>query len=179
MSEDHSTGLEKPEFLSLYWRRIIPIISFDDLFGMANCMTNGDFADSRVHPRRGRPRTRRKIQFEGPLRCYGPQCNISGPQDSVMLLPEELEVLKLVDLLGHEQEEAAGLMGVSRRTAWRDLHEARRKVADALVHGKAIEIAGCLLRTEGTCPRISEEVCPKSGGGSCPRKWTKNASSDE
>jgi predicted DNA-binding protein (UPF0251 family) len=142
-------------------------------------MMNGKPADQRVHPRRGRPRTRRRIELEGPLRCYSPQCNIAGPQDSVVLLPEELEVLKLVDLFGHEQEEAAGLMGVSRRTAWRDLHEARKKIADALVHGKAIEISGCLLRNEGTCPRISDNVCPKSGGGPCPRKWTRKTPSAE
>jgi predicted DNA-binding protein (UPF0251 family) len=142
-------------------------------------MTDGESVDIGIHPRRGRPRTRRRIQFEGPLRCYGPQCNISGSQESVVLLPEELEVLKLVDLLGHEQEDAAGLMGVSRRTVWRDLHEARRKVADALVHGKAIEIAGCLLRNEGSCPKISDSVCPRSGGNPCPRKWIKNTPPDE
>jgi predicted DNA-binding protein (UPF0251 family) len=142
-------------------------------------MVNGESVDIGIHPRRGRPRTRRNIQFEGPLRCYGPQCNISGSQESVVLLPEELEVLKLVDLLGHEQEDAAGLMGVSRRTVWRDLHEARRKVADALVHGKAIEIAGCLLRNEGSCPKISDSACPRSGGNPCPRKWIKDTPSGE
>ncbi len=136
-------------------------------------MTDGD-PEIRVQPRRGRPRTKRRIELEGPLRCYGPRCNVAGSPDVVVLLPEELEVLKQVDLLGHEQEEAAGLMGVSRRTAWRDLHEARRKIADALVHGKAIEISGCLLRNQGVCPRMSDSVCPREEGGPCPRKWLKN-----
>ena len=150
---------------------------------MTNCgtgdgMMNGE-PETKVHPRRGRPRTRRMIDLEGPLRCYGPQCNIAGPQDVVVLLPEELEVLKLVDLLGHEQEEAASLMGVSRRTAWRDLHEGRRKIADALVHGKAIEISGCLLRNEGACPRMSDSVCPREEGGPCPRKWMKSNSTSK
>jgi Fe2+ or Zn2+ uptake regulation protein len=44
-------------------------------------------------------------------------------------------------------------LGVSRKTAWRDLHEARRKIADALVSGKGIEITGCRIAAEGRCPR--------------------------
>lgn len=71
----------------------------------------------------------------------------------VTILPEELELLKLVDLNGLAQEEASAVMGVSRRTVWKDLHEARRKVTDALINGKRIEIAGCKRRLEGGCPR--------------------------
>jgi predicted DNA-binding protein (UPF0251 family) len=107
-------------------------------------------------PRRGRPRVRRRMELEGPLRCYAPQCNIEKGVETVTLLPEELELLKLVDLNGLGQEEASAVMGVSRRTVWKDLHEARRKVADALIHGKRIEIAGCELRTTGSCPKEAE-----------------------
>ncbi len=56
---------------------------------------------------------------------------------------EELEAIRLVDLLGHDQESAAMFMGVSRKTLWRDLHDGRRKIADALVNGKRIIIHGC------------------------------------
>lgn len=136
-----------------------------------------DQIETDIHPRRGRPRTRRRIALEGPLRCYGPQCHVSEDQEVVEILPEELEVLKLVDLKGYEQEEAAVLMGVSRRTAWRDLHEARRKVADALVHGKGIQISGCLLRNEGHCPKMREDLCPKMEGGACPKRWKKGKKS--
>jgi len=124
-------------------------------------------------PRRGRPRTRRRIAHDSTPRCYSPQCNLTGTDDVVTVLPDELEVLKLVDLLGYEQEEAAVLLGVSRRTAWRDLHEVRRKIADALVHGKGIEIGGCLLRSEGSCPKMRSDRCPKSDGGPCPRQWQR------
>jgi len=54
----------------------------------------------------------------------------------------EVEALRLVDIEGLTQEEAAMEMGVSRRTFWNDLMEARRKVAHALVNGCAIRIAG-------------------------------------
>jgi hypothetical protein len=93
----------------------------------------------------------------------------------VELRPEELELLKLVDLQGLEQEAAAKAIGVSRRTVWRDLHEARRKVADALVHGKGIEVSGCIMRTEGRCPRLADGICPKEEGGACPKRWRREA----
>ena len=51
----------------------------------------------------------------------------------ITLNPDEIELLRLIDLEDLEQEEAAEKLGVSRKTAWRDLHEARRKIADALV----------------------------------------------
>lgn len=54
---------------------------------------------------------------------------------------DELEALRLCDLLGLEQEEAGRRMGVSRGTVQRLLSSARAKVADALVNGKAIIIA--------------------------------------
>jgi predicted DNA-binding protein (UPF0251 family) len=75
-------------------------------------------------------------------RCFEP-CRISDDSRRVILSHEELEALRLVDLLDLTQEEAAGQSGISRRTLWKDLHEARKKVADALVKGKIIEIEGC------------------------------------
>lgn len=54
----------------------------------------------------------------------------------------ELEALRLVDLLGLSQEEAAANMGVSRKTLWRDLTSARRKLVEALINGWAIQISG-------------------------------------
>ena len=74
----------------------------------------------------------------------------------ISLQPDEIELIRLIDLEGLEQEEAAEKLGVSRKTAWRDLHEARRKIADALVNGKGIEMAGCTKAAEGRCPK-----CPK------------------
>jgi Predicted DNA-binding proteins len=61
---------------------------------------------------------------------------------SVELTINELEAIRLIDLEGLNQEDAAYMMGVSRRTFWNDLKSARRKVAEALVKGKAIEIKG-------------------------------------
>ena len=122
--------------------------------------------------RRGRPRAPRFIPEGITSRCYAPQCRSSASTESVVLLPDELEILRLVDLLGLEQEEAAAMVGVSRKTLWRDLHAARKKITDALLHGKAIQVDGCVLRNEGKCPK-EDLTCPKTGGGPCPKHWCK------
>ncbi|QSZ67383.1 DUF134 domain-containing protein [Methanofollis aquaemaris] len=101
---------------------------------------------------RGRPRARRMIQGGASFRCFGPLCG--RPEEVVLLLPEEVEALRLVDLEDMDQTAAAEAVGVSRKTLWRDLHEARRKVADALVHGKAIRIAGCGRSQGERCPEV-------------------------
>lgn len=69
----------------------------------------------------------------------------------VNLSIEELEAIRLCDLLHMEQEEAADRMGVSRKTLWSDLQNARQQVADALVNGKAIEISGGEYVNTGEC----------------------------
>lgn len=62
--------------------------------------------------------------------------------EQVGLGVDEVEALRLVDLEGFSQEEAAAGLGVSRQTVGRILEQARRKVADALVNGKAVLIGG-------------------------------------
>lgn len=62
---------------------------------------------------------------------------------------EEMEAVRLVDLEGLEQEEAAKSMGISRKTLWRELQSARKKIAEALVEGKAIGIGKACDKTKG------------------------------
>jgi predicted DNA-binding protein (UPF0251 family) len=62
--------------------------------------------------------------------------------NTILLTLEELEAIRLVDLQGMHQEEAALHMGVSRKTLWNDLKSARKKVAMALIRGYAIRIEG-------------------------------------
>lgn len=62
--------------------------------------------------------------------------------EEVILKIEEAEALRLKDLLGLEQIECAQLMGVSRTTFQRILAEAHRKVADAVINGKALMLQG-------------------------------------
>ena len=52
----------------------------------------------------------------------------------------EFEALRLVDLEGLSQEEAGERMNVSRGTAWRLLHSARKKVAQAITEARPLLI---------------------------------------
>jgi predicted DNA-binding protein (UPF0251 family) len=103
----------------------------------------------------------RSIEGGPSARCFAPQCSPNKQEEIVSLLPEELVVLDLIDLQGLEQEQAAAVLGVSRKTIWRDIHEAHRKIADALIHGKALEMGGCLRRQKGICRRRNAGFCLK------------------
>ena len=58
--------------------------------------------------------------------------------EQVHLANDEFEALRLVDLLGMQQQEAAQVMGVSRQTLANVLKAARFKVVDCLAQGKAL-----------------------------------------
>lgn len=60
----------------------------------------------------------------------------------VQLSMEEAEALRLKDIEGMEQEPASKKMNISRPTFQRILSSAHRKVADALLNGKAVRITG-------------------------------------
>ncbi len=62
------------------------------------------------------------------------------PLDSVTLGHDELEALYLMDSMGLYQEECAQKMQVSRPTFSRIIESARKKVSDALIHGKTLKI---------------------------------------
>ncbi len=119
--------------------------------------------------RRGRPRMNRSIEGGSSARCYAPQCSPNEEDEVITLLPGEMAVLELIDLQDLEQEQAAAVLGVSRKTIWRDIHETHRKIADALIHGKTIQMAGCARKLEGQCPQRNLDMCPKKGGGLCPK----------
>lgn len=53
---------------------------------------------------------------------------------------DELETIRLADHEGLYHEQAAERMNISRPTFGRILGEARRKVAEALIDGKALRI---------------------------------------
>ncbi|MDQ7842071.1 MAG: DUF134 domain-containing protein [bacterium] len=71
---------------------------------------------------------------------------------------DEIEALRLADLEGLYQEQAAQEMSVSRATFARIVESARRKVADALVHGKALRIEGGNIKWKG------DPIMPRGDG---------------
>jgi predicted DNA-binding protein (UPF0251 family) len=76
--------------------------------------------------------------------------------DEVILNVEELEAIRQNDFLDTEQVVASEKMKVSQPTYSRILKEARKKIADALINGKAIKIHGgvyTMPNKDGTGPR--------------------------
>ncbi len=60
--------------------------------------------------------------------------------EEVILSLDELEAIRLADHEALYHEEAAGRMGVSRATFVRILDSGRKKIADAIINGKALKI---------------------------------------
>jgi len=61
---------------------------------------------------------------------------------------DELEAIRLADYEGMYHEDGAEKMNISRATFGRILNNARRKVADAIVNGKALRIEGLSIKEE-------------------------------
>jgi predicted DNA-binding protein (UPF0251 family) len=62
--------------------------------------------------------------------------------DESILAVDEFEAIRLKDLENLNQQECSQKMGVSQPTFHRLLTAARKKIADAIIHGKAIRIDG-------------------------------------
>jgi predicted DNA-binding protein (UPF0251 family) len=81
-----------------------------------------------------------------------PACSYYKPQgvplrvlEQMNLTVDELEAIRLVDMEGMYQEQAAAEMNISRQTLGRILTEAHKKIAEALVGGKALAIDGGMI----------------------------------
>ncbi len=68
--------------------------------------------------------------------------------EEVVMSLDEFEAIRLADFGGFYQEQAAERMSVSRTTFSRIIDAAHRKMADALVHGKALRIEGGPVQVE-------------------------------
>ncbi len=90
--------------------------------------------------RRGRPRCPRKVEKEPKADYFKPRGIPAKDLEQITISPEEIEALRLVDLKDMNQKEAAKKMNISRKTFWKDLKNARKKVTEALVNSKAIKI---------------------------------------
>lgn len=105
-----------------------------------------------------RPRKCRMVDAKPGVWLFKPQGIPARLLDEVYLPIEGYEALRLADLEGLRQDEAAAKMKVSRQTFGRILSEARRAVADALIHGLA-------LRIEGGDYRMRNDKLEQTAGG--------------
>jgi predicted DNA-binding protein (UPF0251 family) len=87
-----------------------------------------------------RPRKMRCIRFNPQTTYFKPRGIPLVHLDEVRLNMDEIEAVRLKDVEGMDQTECAKRMRVSQSTLQRILTDARGKIADALIRGKAIRI---------------------------------------
>lgn len=89
-----------------------------------------------------RPKQSRRVCRLPEITCYKPKGIPLSSLEEVVLTVDEFEAMRLADLQGHYQKVGAEMMNVSRQTFGRILWSARKKVAGALLYGKALRIEG-------------------------------------
>jgi predicted DNA-binding protein (UPF0251 family) len=89
-----------------------------------------------------RPRNCRQVGLMPGSDYFKPRGIPLSMLEEVILTVDEFEAVRLADLDGLYQEQAAEKMKVSRQTFGRIIEAAHKKVAEALVKGKALKIEG-------------------------------------
>jgi len=124
-----------------------------------------------------RPRHCRRVAQLPQSAYYKPRGVPLSVLEHVNLTVDELEAIRLADLEGLYQEDAAKRMNVSRQTFGRILESAHKKIADALVNGKALSIEGGPIElaadaSDGSGPgRFARGPAgPGRGRGQCRRR---------
>lgn len=123
-----------------------------------------------------RPPKCRRVNFVPDVTYFKPAGIPMRVLDEVRLTVEEAEAIRLKDMEDLDQEQSAVKMNISRPTFQRVLESARKKVADALLRGKAIRIEGGnfeLAPLHFTCPTGHEwevpfKVAMEEPSQSCP-----------
>ena len=116
--------------------------------------------------RAGRPQHCRSVEQVPEVTRFKPAGVPVELLDQVRLTIDELEAIRLADLEGLYQEQAAEKMKVSRQTFGRIIDAAHKKVAEALVMGKSILIEGGEIMTAEEVQRLGPGgfcFCPKCG----------------
>lgn len=87
-----------------------------------------------------RPCKRRRVCALPERLRFGPAGQSAG--EPIRMGVDEFETIRLIDLEGLTQEACAAQMEIARTTVTGICDSARRKLADALVNGKRLVIAG-------------------------------------
>ena len=84
----------------------------------------------------------RTVDYLPEIDTFLPDGKNTGNVQEYVLKIEELEAMRLIDVLGLSQKESAEKMNVSRQTFQKIIDSAHNKVALALVGGASIRISG-------------------------------------
>ena len=88
-----------------------------------------------------RPMICRKVSGDVTAKYFKPQGIPMRDLEEIAMELDEIEAIRLADLEGLYQVDAAARMGVSRQTFGNIIARAHKKVASALLCGKALRIA--------------------------------------
>jgi predicted DNA-binding protein (UPF0251 family) len=120
---------------------------------------------------------KQKILSQLPLCTYFKPAGVKMTLiEQVTLTHEEIESIKLCDLMGLSQEDAGEKMGIHQSTLQRILARSRQKVSDALINSKAIQIQGGfnMPNMDGTGPQ-GKGARTGRGLGNCPAQNNPNS----
>jgi len=93
-----------------------------------------------------RPRIMRRVWLHPNVTYFKPAGIRMMHLEEIIIAVDEFEAIRLKDYESMDQTEAAKKMGISQPTFQRLLNSARKKIADAVVNGKAIRIEGGSFR---------------------------------
>lgn len=93
-----------------------------------------------------RPFKCRRVRCRPDANCFKPQGIPTDSLEEVRMTLDELEAVRLADLEGLYQEDASKRMNVSRQTFGNIIGVAHKKIADAIVNGKALKIEGGMIQ---------------------------------
>lgn len=123
-----------------------------------------------------RPRKFRRVCELPENDTFGPVGNIDPFKGEVTMSVEAFEVIRMMDLVGLTQDQAAEMMGVARSTVQRIYDEARKSLAESLVNGKVLKIQGGCYKLcadysdEEKMPCEPQSCCQKKDGPRCCQK---------
>ncbi len=128
-----------------------------------------------------RPKCPREIKNLPAISWFKPAGVPLRGLEEVVLTLDEIEAIRLADAEGLYQEQVAEQMKVSRPTVGRILASARKKIAEALVQGKAIRMEGGTVKIRSATlgkPCCKREKKYSQGGIPCQDK-TKPAPQEQ
>jgi predicted DNA-binding protein (UPF0251 family) len=122
-----------------------------------------------------RPKYCRKVGCVPDKNYFKPRGIPASLLEEVVLTLDEFEAMRLADYEGLYQEQGAEKMNISRQTFGRIIESAHRKIADVLIHAKALKIEGGEVSIGESkqirCPRCKMEYTPwgsPEGSHGCP-----------
>jgi uncharacterized protein len=123
-----------------------------------------------------RPKCPRRVANGGEIRGLKPLGIPLRALERLSMGSDEIEALRLSDVEGLYQEEAAERMGISRPTFSRLVSEARRKLATALIQQKAILVGPA---PAAVVANDWERSCPVHGSLRRRGRWCRCAAEQD